>query len=332
MKMRAVVVPRFGGPEVLRVVDKPRPEPKEDQVLVKLKYAGVTYGDVYQREGTYRGGVPLKEGDAALPIGTEGAGTVVAAGAGVAHLKEGDSVVYADHMGSYAEYAAVPAWRVVKVPKAVSLANAAAAFSQGATAHYLAFDTGKLQAGSSCLIHAAAGGVGHLLLQFAKMAGARVFTTVGNAEKAAFVRSLGADEAIEYRNIDFLDEVRRITGGRGVDVVYDSVGAATIGRSIKAVTMHGLCVLYGNTSGMVETVAPMELAAAGSIFFTRPRLGHHMRSREEITKRADAIFSALAGGSLKVSIQRSFAIDDVAELHRLLQSRATIGKLMLTLE
>lgn len=328
--MRAVVVPRLGGPDVLTVIDKPRPEPNAGQVLVKLKYAGVTYGDVYQREGTYRG--PLKEGEAALPIGTEGAGTVAAAGADVTHLKAGDHVVYADHMGSYAEYAAVPAWRVVKVPEGLSLADAAAAFSQGATAHYLAFDTGKLRAGLSCLIHAAAGGVGHILLQFAKMAGARALTTVGSAEKAAFVRSLGADEVIEYRNVDFLEDVRRLTAGKGVDVVYDSVGAATIARSIKAVAMHGLCVLYGNTSGLVETISPMDLAAAGSIFFTRPRLSHHMRNHDEIARRAEAIFSAMASGSLKISIQGTFALDDVVEVHRLLQSRATMGKLMLALE
>jgi len=328
--MRAVVVPRLGGPEVLTLVELPRPEPAADQVLVKLKMAGVSYGDVYQREGTYRA-APLKETDPPLPIGSEGAGTVVAAGSDVKLVKEGDLVVYCDHLGSYAEYAAVPAWRVVKVPDALALEVAAAAYSQGATAHYLAFDTGKLGPGSSCLVHAAAGAVGHILVQFAKLLGAHVLATVGSAEKAEFVRQLGIKDVIQYREVDFLDEVRRRTDRAGVDVVYDSVGAATIERSIKATKLRGLCVLYGNSSGAVVSIAPMELAAAGSIYFTRPRQAHHMRNQNEIARRADAIFGALARGQLKVTIGGTFPLESVVDVHRKLQSRATMGKLILTL-
>jgi NADPH2:quinone reductase len=299
-------------------------------VLIKLHYAGVTYGDVYQREGTYRAG-PLKPGDAPLPMGGEGAGTVTAVGADVKHLKEGDRVVYADHLGSYAEYAAVAAWRVVKVPDAVSLEDAAASWAQGCTAHYLAYDTGKLGAGSSCLIHAAAGGVGHILLQFAKMQGARVLTTVGSAEKEAFVRKLGADEIIRYRDVDFLEEVKKRTDNKGVDVVYDSLGAATIAKSIKATRVRGLCVLYGNSTGMVDTVSPMDLAAAGSIFFTRPRLGHHLRTHEEIAGRAKALFDGLASKRLTVALQGVYPLADVVKVHQMLQSRNTIGRLLLSL-
>jgi NADPH2:quinone reductase len=326
--MRAVVVPQIGGPEAMVVAERPIPQIGPDQVLVKLQFAGITYGDVYQRAGTYRSG-PLKPGDAPLPMGSEGAGTVDRVGANVTDIKQGDRVVYTDQLGGYAEYAAVPAWRLVQVPEAISLLDAAAAFSQGATAHYLAFDTGRLHEGSSCLIHAAAGGVGHILLQFAKMLGAKVFATVGSAEKGAFVKQLGADEVIYYRETDFLDEVKTRNGGKGVDVVYDSVGAATIERSIKATGLRGLCVLYGNSSGMVTSVAPMELAAAGSIFFTRPRLGHHMLSHDEIARRGNRIFEDMASGRLKVSVHRSFKLEEVVEAHRLLESRTTMGKLLL---
>ncbi len=328
--MRQVVVPRFGGPEVLQVVDRPRPVPAAGDVLVKLEFAGITYGDVYQREGTYRPGNPLKEGDAPLPIGGEGVGVVEAVGSDVKELAIGDRVAYGEQLGSYAEYVAVPAWRVMKIPRAVSSRDAAAAYAQALTAHYLAFDTGRLQRGMSCLVHAAAGGVGHLLVQFAKTLGARVIATVGNAEKAAFVKGLGADEAILYRDVDFLPAVKALTQNRGVDVVYDSVGADTIERSIKATAHRGLCVLYGNSSGLVETVAPMDLAAAGSIYFTRPRLAHHVRTREEIAKRADDIFRGLAGGTLKAALSSTFPLERAVDAHELLQSRKASGRILLS--
>jgi NADPH2:quinone reductase len=330
--VRQVVVPRFGGPEVLTVVDTPRPTPAPGDVLVKLAFAGITYGDVYQREGTYRPDKPLKEGDAPLPIGGEGVGTVAAVGSEVRDLAVGDRVAYGEQLGSYAEYVAVPAWRVMKIPDGVALRDAAAAYAQGLTAHYLAFDTGRLSEGMSCLVHAAAGGVGHLLVQFAKGRGAKVIATVGSAEKAAFVRGLGADETILYRDVDFLAAVKQLTASRGVDVVYDSVGAETIERSIKATAHRGLCVLYGNTSGLVDSIAPMELAAAGSIYFTRPRLAHHVRTREEIARRAGDIFRGLADGNLRVLLGAEFPLDRVVDAHRLLQSRRSSGRILLALE
>ena len=329
--MRQVVVPRFGGPEVLTVVERPRPEPAAGEVLVKLAYAGITFGDVYQREGTYRPNNPLKEGDAPLPIGGEGVGTVEAVGGDVRDLAVGDRVVYGEQLGSYAEYVCVPAWRVMKIPDGVSPRDVAAAYGLALTAHYLAFDTARLSPGTSCLVHAAAGGVGHLLVQFAKMKGARVIATVGSADKAAFVRSIGADDAILYRDVDFLPAVKALTSNRGVDVVYDAIGAETIERSIKATAHRGLCVLYGNTSGLVDSIAPMDLAAAGSIYFTRPRLAHHIRTREEIARRADDIFRGLREGSLKAQLGAAFPLDQVVEAHRLLHSRNSSGRILLTL-
>ena len=329
--MRMVVIPRFGGPEVLTTIEGDRPTAGPDEVLVKLRYAVLTYGDVYQREGTYRGGAPLKESEAPLRIGGEGAGTVAEVGANVTHLKEGDEVVYCEHLGSYAEYAAVPAWRIVRIPAGISLQDAAAVFSLAGTAHYLAHDTGKLRPGVSCLIHAAAGGLGHLLIQFAKMLGASVLTTVGSEEKARFVRGLGVDRVILYRETDFLAAVREWGDGKGVDVVYDSVGQATIRKSIQSVRPRGLCVLCGNSSGLVDTISPMDLAAAGSIFFTRPRFAHHMRTRDEIMKRADDIFSAMRDGRLRVTLCRIFPLEQAGEAHRLLQSRNSIGKTLLSI-
>lgn len=328
--MRMIVIPRLGGPEVLTMIEADRPTAGPDEVLVKLRYAGLTYGDVYQRAGTYRGGAPLKESEAPLRIGGEGAGTVAAVGANVTHLKEGDEVVYCEHLGSYAEYVAVPAWRVVKIPAGIAFQGAAAVFSLGGTAHYLAHDTGKLRPGLSCLVHAGAGGLGHLLIQFAKILGASVLTTVGSEEKAKFVRELGADQAILYRETDFLAAVRAWGDGKGVDVVYDSVGQATIKKSIQSVRPHGLCVLCGNSSGLVDTISPMDLAAAGSIFFTRPRFSHHLRTRDEIMKRADDIFSAMRDGRLRVTLCRIFPLEQAGEAHRLLQSRSTIGKILLS--
>lgn len=327
--MRAIVVPRLGGPEVLTLREMPQPMPAAGEVLVKIKYAGITYGDVYQREGTYRGGKPLLDTDPPLPIGGEGAGTVAAIGSGVTHVSVGDTVVYAETLGSYAEYVSVAGWRVIKVPAGLALRDTVAVYSLGLTAHYLAHDTGKLKPGMSCLVHAAAGGVGHLLVQLARKVGASVVATVGSPEKAEFVRSLGADKIILYRDTPFLQEVKSWGDGKGVDVVYDAIGRATIEDSIKATRVRGLCVLYGNTTGMVDTVAPMDLAAAGSIFFTRPRLGHHIRTREEILPRAEALFGGLKDGSLKVAVSRVFPLEQATDAHRLLHSRATIGKVLL---
>jgi NADPH2:quinone reductase len=302
---------------------------RQGEVLVKIKYAGITFGDVYQREGTYRGGKPLTEAEGALPIGGEGVGTIVGLGAGVSGFAEGDTVVWAETLGSYADHARVAAWRAIKVPAGISPRDACAVYSLGLTAHYLAHDTGKLKAGMSCLVHAAAGGVGHILTQLAKKAGASVVATVGSQEKADFVRGLGADKIILYRDTPFLKEVKAWGDGKGCHVVYDAIGKATIDDSIKATRIHGLCVLYGNTTGLVDSIAPMDLAAAGSIFFTRPRLGHHIRTREEIAKRAADLFGGLQDGSLKVAVSKVLPLAQAGEAHRLLESRGTIGKVLL---
>ena len=327
--MRAIVVPRLGGPEVLELREVADPVPAADQVVVALKYAGITFGDVYQREGTYRGGKPLGANDAPLPIGGEGVGTVVAVGANVTDLKVGDAVIYCENLGSYAERVAVPAWKVIKLPADIDARDAAAMFGQGVTAHYLAYDTGQLAPGMSCLIHAAAGGVGHVLVQLAKAKGAAVIGTAGSKEKADFVSSLGADKVILYRDTPFLPEVKAWGDGGGVDVVYDSVGQSTIDDSIKATRVRGLCVLYGNSSGLVDTISPMDLAAAGSIYFTRPRLGHHVRNRAEIQRRADDLFQAMRDGKLKVALNKVFPLADAVEAHRLLGSRTGIGRILL---
>lgn len=327
--MRAIVVPRLGGPEVLTLREVERPTPSADQVLVRIKYAGVSFGDVYQREGTYRAGKPLAADEPALPIGGEGAGTVEAVGANVKGLSVGEPVIYAETLGSYAEYAAVPAARVMKVPAGLTLLQAVSIYSQGLTAHYLANDTGRLGAGMSCLVHAAAGGVGHILVQLARKAGAKVLATVGSAAKADAVSRLGAEKVILYRDTPFLKEVKAWGDGQGVNVVYDSVGKATIADSIKSTRMHGICVLYGNSSGLVEAIAPMDLAAAGSIFFTRPRLAHHLRTRDEIAQRADALFAGLQDGWLEGRISEVMPLADAGKAHAKLQSRETIGKIVL---
>jgi len=329
--MRMIVVPRLGGPEVLTLVDVAQPTPAADQVLIKLRYATLSYGDVYQREGTYRTS-PMQPGEAPLQIGGEGCGTVTAIGAHVTDLKAGDRVVFGNHMGAYAEYAAVPARNVVRIPDGISFEDAAGTMGQGVTAHYLAYDTGKLAPGMSCLIHAAAGGVGHCLLQLARLRGAQVVATVGSRDKAGFVERLGADKVILYRDEDFLAAVRKWGDGKGVDVVYDAVGPETLAKSIQATRVRGLCVLYGNSSGVVDAVAPMDLAAAGSIFFTRPRLAHHMRDRAEIQRRVQDLFGAMQDGKLRLTLNRSFPLDQVVEAHRLLQSRQSIGKILLSME
>jgi NADPH2:quinone reductase len=329
--MRMIVVPRLGGPEVLTVVEGERPTPGADRVLVRLRYATITYGDVYLREGTYRGGAPLAPGEGPLRIGGEGAGIAEAVGANVRHVKEGDRVIF-DGTGAYAEYAAPAGARVIRVPDGISLEDAASALSHAGTAHYLSHDTVRLGPGMSCLVHAAAGGVGHVLLQFARLRGAQALATVGSEEKARFVQGLGADRVIRYDREDFLAVARAWGDGQGLDAVYDSVGKATIRKSIQAVRHRGTCVLYGNSSGLVESIAPMELSATGSIYFTRPRLAHHMRTREDLVRRTDDIFGAMRDGTLRVALARVFPLEQASEAHRLLQSRATIGKILLSME
>jgi NADPH:quinone reductase len=326
--VRAVQIGSYGGPEVLEVVEADAPRPGPGEVLVRLAFAGVNYIDVYMREGVYARSqtypTPLP-----MTIGTEGAGRVAAVGQGVQGLAEGDRVAYCLSPGSYAEYAVVPAWRLVRVPDAVALDTAAAVMLQGSTAHYLSHSTYPLGPDDVCLIHAAAGGVGQLLVQLAKVRGATVLATVGTPEKAAVADERGADHCILYRDVDFRERVLELTGGEGVHVAYDSVGKDTIARSIRSLRRRGVCVLFGASSGVVEAVDPRELAEAGSAFFTRPHLADYMTSAEEIAERAGRLFALLASGALTVTVDRRLDLGQAVEAHRLLESRATAGKLLL---
>ncbi len=329
--MRMIVVPRLGGPEVLTPIEAPMPVAAADQVLVRLDYALVGFADVYQREGVYRASRTLSANEAPLKIGGGGAGTVVAVGDQVTDFKPGDRVVYGEQLGSYAEYVAVPAWRATKVPDGIDLKDVAGLPSQGATAHYLAHDTGKLVPGMTCLVHAAAGGVGHVLVQLAKQCGATVLATVGSAAKAKFVKALGADRVILYRDEDFVAAVKSWGDGMGVDVAYDAVGPATLDKTIQSVRPRGLVVLYGNTSGLVESISPMALGNAGSLFFTRPRLANHMRTAAEAGKRMDDLLGAIGSGRLRLALAETLPLEMAADAHRLIQSRATIGRVLLSL-
>lgn len=326
--MKTISIPAFGGPEQLQLMEREQPRPVEGEALVKLDFAGINFIDVYMRSGhyarsqTYQTPLPMT-------LGMEGAGTVAALGPGVADLRIGDRVAWCIVRGSYAEYAAVPAWRLVKVPQEVPLSVATALMLQGLTAHYLSHSAFALGPGSSCVVHAAAGGVGQLLTQLAKLRGALVIATVGNREKAEIARSRGADHVVLYRDTDFREQVMRITGGAGVDVVYDAVGKDTIHQSIRSLRKRGLCVNYGGASGLVAAVEPLELAEAGSVFFTRPHLADYIARAEELKGRAADLFSYYTSGRLKVAIDREFPLAHAAEAHRYLEGRNTKGKLLL---
>jgi NADPH2:quinone reductase len=323
--MRVVVVEQPGGPEQLRIVEMPKPEPGPGQALVKIAAAGVNFIDIYQRTGLYKVDPPIT-------LGMEGAGVVEAVGEGVTEVAPGDRVAYAMARGSYAEYAVVPAWMLVKLPPALDFQSAAAAMLQGMTAHYLTHSTYPLKAGDSCLIHAAAGGVGLLLVQMAKMRGARVFGTVSTPAKAELARQAGADVVILYTEQDFLEVVRRETNGRGVDVVYDSVGAATWEKSLDCLRPRGMMVSFGNASGPVPPFQPLILSQKGSLFLTRPTLGHYTATREELLWRAGDVLSWVQDGRLKLRIERVYKLEEAAEAHRALESRATSGKLLIVPE
>jgi NADPH2:quinone reductase len=326
--VKAVTIARFGGPDVLELseVDKPAPQPGE--ALVELECAGVNFIDIYMRAGqyarshTYRTPLPMT-------LGMEGGGVVAALGEGVTDFAVGDRVAYCIVRGSYAQFASVPASRLVPVPANVPMPIATGLMLQGLTAHYLAHSAYPLGPGKTCLIHAGAGGVGQLLIQLAKLRGATVIATVGSAEKAVIAGERGADHVILYRDVDFRDEVRRLTGGRGVDVVYDAVGRDTIARSIRSLARRGLCVNYGGASGLVASIDPLELAEAGSVYFTRPHLADYISSAAELRERAADLFAAYAAGILAVTIERELPLADVAEAHRWLEARHTKGKLLL---
>lgn len=326
--MKAISISEFGGPEACRLDNVPEPHPKSGEATVRVAYSGVNFIDIYMRNGTYARSHTYKT---PLPmlIGMEAAGIVESVGPDVSNLRVGDRVAFCLSRGSYAEAVAVPAWKLVPVPDGIPLEIAAALMLQGCTAHYLSRTAFPLQPGQSCLIHAGAGGVGQLLIQLAKSAGATVFTTVSTVEKAAIAKARGADHCILYRDVDFLDELLRLTSGEGVNVVYDSVGRDTIHKSIRSVRRRGLCVLFGASSGVVDSIEPLELAEAGSVFFTRPHLADYMSSNAEIRSRTDELFRLYADMKLQVCIDREFSLAEAAEAHRYLENGKTRGKLLL---
>ncbi len=323
--MKVILVEQPGGPEAMRLVDWPKPAPGPGEALVKIAAAGVNFIDIYHRTGLYKVEPPIT-------LGMEAAGVVEAVGEGVSEVAPGDRVAYAMSRGAYAEYAVVPAWMLVKLPSGMDFNSAAAAMLQGMTAHYLVFSTYPLKQGDACLIHAAAGGVGLLLVQMAKMRGARVFGTVSTDAKAELARQAGADKVIVYTRDDFLEVVRAATNGRGVDVVYDSVGAATWEKSLDCLRPRGMMVSYGNASGAVPAFQPLVLSQKGSLFLTRPSLQHYVASREELLWRAGDVLGWVQEGKLKLRIDRVYKLSEAAEAHRALESRATAGKLLLVPE
>ncbi|MEX2450699.1 MAG: quinone oxidoreductase [Rhodospirillales bacterium] len=326
--MRAIQAAEYGDASVLKLNDAPVPEPGDGEALVKLDYAGINFIDIYMREGRYKAShtYPNKP---PFTIGMEGAGAVVKLGKGVEHLKEGGRVAYCLSLGGYAEYAAVPAWRLVKIPENVDLQTGAALMLQGCTAHYLSHSLFPLKEGDTCLIHAAAGGVGQTLTQLAKLRGAIVIATVGSDEKAEIARKRGADFAINYNEADFAEVVMDITDGRKVDVVYDSVGLATYERSMKCLKKRGTLAIFGGASGQTPPISPLDLAEAGSIFLTRPHQADYMQDRTEIDGRAQDLFGHVAAGRLHVTIDTVFALEEAKQAHAALEGRRTTGKLLL---
>jgi NADPH:quinone reductase len=320
--MKAIEVRKTGGPEVLALVDRPIPRPKPNEALVQITAAGVNYIDVYLRDGRYPRSLPFI-------CGQEASGVVVEVGAAVTSVKPGDCVAYTEGPGSYAEYAAVPADHLVRVPAGVDEQQAAAAMLQGLTAHYLSHSTYPLKPGDTALIHAAAGGTGLLLVQMAHHLGARVIATVSTEAKAILARESGADETILYTEKDFETETKRLTEGRGVDVVYDSVGQTTFAKGLNVLRPRGMMVLYGASSGMVSPIDPMVLSDKGSLFFTRPRLKWHVASRAELEQRAGDVLNMIAAGTLKIRIGKVYPLAAAAQAHRDLESRKTTGKLLL---
>jgi len=319
--MRAIRVHEHGGPEVLRLEDVPAPEPGPGQARVRLEYSGVNFIDIYHRTGLYKLPLPFTPG-------SEGAGVVDAVGEGVQEVQVGDRVAYAGQPGSYAEHAIVNASRLVPVPNDVDLELAAAVMLQGLTAHCLASSVFPLKEGDVALVHAAAGGVGLLLVQIAKRRGARVIGTTSTEEKAALAREAGADEVILYTKEDFVDAVRRLTDGRGVDVVYDSVGRTTFDGSLDSLRPRGMLVSFGQSSGPVPPFDVLRLGR-GSLFLTRAVMMDYTATRDELLWRARELFDWIARGELSVRVDRVLPLEEAAEAHRLLEGRKTAGKLVL---
>ncbi len=320
--MRAVRVHQFGGPEVLVYEEVSRPQPGAGEVLVKLKAIGVNFIDVYHRTGRYPNQLPFT-------LGVEAVGAVEAVGPGVTEVQVGDRVAYSPVTGAYAEYAAVKASQLVPVPEGVDDRTAVAAMVQGMTAHYLVFDTYPVQKGDTVLVHAAAGGVGLLLTQLAKRLGARVIGTVSTEAKAQLAREAGADEVILYSQVDFEPEVKRLTEGKGVVCVYDSVGKDTFDKSLNCLRPRGYMALYGASSGPVPPVDPSLLMNKGSLYLTRPTIGHYNPTREALLKRAGEVFDWIKSGELKLRVEHTYPLAEAAQAHRDLEARRTTGKVVL---
>jgi NADPH2:quinone reductase len=320
--MRAIRIHEFGGPEAMRLDEVATPKPGDGQALVRIEAAGVNFIDVYQRTGLYKN--PLPYG-----LGLEGAGVVEAVGGGVTSVRAGDRVAWTGVPGSYATHNVVPADKLVTLPPGVDARAGAAAMLQGMTAHYLAHSTYPLKRGDTCLVHAAAGGVGLLLCQMAKRAGARVIGTVSTEEKAKLARDAGADDIIFYTRQDLVEEVKRLTGGKKLQVVYDSVGKDTFEKGLDCLALRGYMVLYGASSGPVAPLDPQVLNAKGSLFLTRPSLFHYTATRDELVKRAGDVLGWIQKGELKLRIGATFPLADAAKAHRDLEGRKTTGKVLL---
>ena len=320
--MKAIQVSQIGGPEALQFSDLPIPKPKANEAVVQIKAAGVNFIDVYFREGRYPAAVPFVDGQ-------EAAGVVTEVGTDVKSVKAGDRVAYTNALGAYAEYAAVPAEKLVQIPDGVDFRQAAAIMLQGMTAHYLLKSTYPLKKGETALVHAAAGGMGLLLVQMAHQIGARVIGTVSTEEKAKLAREAGADEIILYTQSDFEAETKRFTDGKGVEVVYDSVGKTTFDKSLNVLKPRGYMVLYGGSSGAVPPFDPMRLTQRGSLFLTRPSLGHYLLTRQELEWRSGELFEMIRAGKLKLRIEHVYKLSEAQQAHRDLEGRKTTGKILL---
>jgi NADPH2:quinone reductase len=320
--MNAVYIEQTGGPEVLQFGERPAPEPAAGEVLVKLAASGVNYTDISQRGGSNK--IPLP-----ATLGSEGAGIIERVGSGVTDFKAGDPVAWCMVRGSYAEYAAVPAKMLVRIPGGTDSRTAAAAMLQGMTAHYLTHSTFPLKPGHTALVHAAAGGTGRLIVQMATMLGARVIATVGTAAKAALALEAGASDAILYSEQDWVEEVKKLTAGEGVDVVYDSVGQATFTKGLDCLKLRGMMVHFGQSSGPVPPFDTRILSAKGSLYLARPTLASHIAKPEELASRASDIFNWMASGKLKLRIEHEYPLAEAAQAHRELEGRKTSGKLLL---
>jgi NADPH:quinone reductase len=322
--MKAIRIHEPGGPEAMRLDEIEVPKPASGQILVKQEVAGVNFIDVYHRTGLYK--LPLP-----AILGMEAGGTVESVGEGVTEFQPGDRVAYTSVQNSYAGYNAIPTKFAAKVPEGVDLKTATAAMLQGMTAHYLTHSTFPLQPGQTALLHAAAGGTGSIIVQLAKMRGARVIGTVGTEEKAEIAKGLGVDHVINYSTQDFEAEVKRITEGKGVDVVYDSVGKSTWEKSLNSLRPRGMMVSFGNASGPVGEIAPLILSQKGSLFLTRPTLAHYIAERSEFEWRARDLFGAITAGKLKINVDRTYPLAEAAQAHRDLEARQSRGKLLLVI-